>query len=183
MYAKRFSQGHWTSLGPGDEKKWYGSCNYKLEGKWNSVASQMMQRFKDTSHPVLPSASALSREILRKVKGRETIHFNADASNTELFFRIIHSVNQLSMYGVVSNWCEEFGPRPKKREPTWEKFAEENSVSKEIPKGVNSPEVNSSVCAPRTQPASGIRWRESLQNFELQSNTRQLENSHHSGAR
>ena len=23
--AKRFSQGHWTFLGPGDEKKWYGN--------------------------------------------------------------------------------------------------------------------------------------------------------------
>ena len=25
MYVKRFSQGHWTFLGPGDERKWYGS--------------------------------------------------------------------------------------------------------------------------------------------------------------
>ena len=22
-YAKRFSQGHWTFIGPGDEKKWF----------------------------------------------------------------------------------------------------------------------------------------------------------------
>ena len=54
-------------------------------------------------------ASALSRGILRTLKGIETIHFNADASNTELSFRIIHSVNQLSIYGAVSNWCEQFG--------------------------------------------------------------------------
>ena len=27
--AKRFSQGQWTFLGFGDEKKWYGNCNYK----------------------------------------------------------------------------------------------------------------------------------------------------------
>ena len=26
-----------------------------------------------------------------------------------LFFRIIHSVKQLSIYGAVSNWCEQFG--------------------------------------------------------------------------
>ena len=32
-YAKRFSQGHWTSLGPGDEKKWYGTLTYTPEGK------------------------------------------------------------------------------------------------------------------------------------------------------
>ena len=48
-YAKRFSQGHWTFLGPGDEKKWYGNCKYKPEGKWNSIASQMVQRFKETT--------------------------------------------------------------------------------------------------------------------------------------
>ena len=32
-----------------------------------------------------------------------------DASNTELLFRIIHSVSQRSIYGAVSNWCEPFG--------------------------------------------------------------------------
>ena len=38
MYAKKLSQGHWTFLGPGDEKKkkWYGNCNYHPEGKWSS---------------------------------------------------------------------------------------------------------------------------------------------------
>ena len=67
-----------------------------LEGKWDSIGSQMVQRCKETGHPVCTSASALSRGILRTLKGKETIHFNADASNTELLFRIIHSVNQLS---------------------------------------------------------------------------------------
>ena len=32
-YAKKFSQGHWTFLGPGDEKKWYGQTKYPAEGK------------------------------------------------------------------------------------------------------------------------------------------------------
>ena len=49
---------------------------------------------------------------------------------TQLLFRIIHSVNQLSMYGAVSNWCEQFGlTRGRKgtrkafleRENTWPK--------------------------------------------------------------
>ena len=43
------------------------------------------------------------------LEGKETIHFNADASNTKLLFRIIHSVNQHSIYGAVSNWCAQFG--------------------------------------------------------------------------
>ena len=107
-YAKRFSQGHWTFLGLGDEKKWYGTLLYTPEGQWDSTLDQMVERFKDTDHPVFKNTSALSRGILNK-NNRDTIHFNADASNTELLFPIIHSVNQLSTYGAVSNWCEQFG--------------------------------------------------------------------------
>ena len=75
MYAKRFSQGRWTFFCPGDEKKWYGGCNYKPEGKWNSIASRRVHRFKETGHPIFTSAGALSRGILRKLIGKETIHF------------------------------------------------------------------------------------------------------------
>ena len=53
----------------------------------------MVQRYKETGHPVFTCASALSRGVLRSLKGRETIHFTEDLSNTELLFRIIHSVN------------------------------------------------------------------------------------------
>ena len=73
-YAKRFSQGHWTFLGPGDEKKWYGTLPYTPEGKWDSTADQMVERFKDTGHPVFKSISALSRGILKKKNGRDTIN-------------------------------------------------------------------------------------------------------------
>ena len=72
-YAKRFLQGHWTFLGLGVEKKWYGTLPYTPEGK-------------DTGHPVFKSISALSRGILEKKNGQDTTHFNADASNTELSF-------------------------------------------------------------------------------------------------
>ena len=70
---------------------------------------------RKTSHPVFTSVSALTRGILRKFQGTESIHFSADVSNTELSFRISHSVNQRSIFGAVSNWCEEFGPRPNER--------------------------------------------------------------------
>ena len=108
-YAKRFSRGHWTFLGPGDEKKWYGTLPCTFEGKWNFTATRMVERFNDTGHPVFKSIRALSRGILKKKNGRDTIHFNADASNTELLFRMIHSVNQLSIYGAVTKWCKQFG--------------------------------------------------------------------------
>ena len=44
-YAKKFSQGHRTFLGLGDEQTWFGKAKYPPEGKWESVASQMVQRF------------------------------------------------------------------------------------------------------------------------------------------
>ena len=109
--AKRFSRGHWTY-----EKKWYGTLSHTLEGKWVSTATQMVERFKETNHPVFKSISALSRGILKRTKNRDTTHFNADASNTELLFRTIHSANQLSIYGAVSTWCEEFGLKPNERD-------------------------------------------------------------------
>ena len=54
--------------------------------------------FKDTCRPVFQSIGALSPGILKKKNGRNTIHFDADASNTALLFRIILSVNQLSVF-------------------------------------------------------------------------------------
>ena len=73
-----------------------------------------IQRYRSSS--ILKSTSAFSRGILKKKKGRDTKHFNADASNTELLFRIIHSVNQLSIYGAVSNCCEQFGLTDEEKE-------------------------------------------------------------------
>ena len=42
---------------------------YKLQtrGKWNSITSQMVQRFKETGHQVFTSASDLNRGNLRKL--------------------------------------------------------------------------------------------------------------------
>ena len=50
-YAKRFSRGHWSFLGPGDEKKWNGTLNYTPEGKWDSIGTEIVGRFKETGHP------------------------------------------------------------------------------------------------------------------------------------
>ena len=52
--------------------------------KENGIPSphKMMERFKETNHPVFKSISALSRGILKRKNNRDTIHFNADASNS-----------------------------------------------------------------------------------------------------
>ena len=128
----------------------------------------MVLRFKETCHPIFTSASALSRGILRKLKGKETIHFYADTSNTELLFRIIQCANQLSFFGAFSTWWEELGLKPYERGP---KLADkENSVHREMLKSVDSQEVKSVVFAQRTRAASGNGLRENLQNFQSLSN-------------
>ena len=68
------------------KKKWYGTLSYTPEEQWDSTATQMVERFKETNHPVFKSISALSRGTLKRQGGRDTIHFNADSSNTQLLF-------------------------------------------------------------------------------------------------
>ena len=72
-YAMRFSQWHWTLLGPGSEEKWYGSSSYAQTGEWNSTANKMVQRFKETGHLVFKSINALSRGILKQKKDKDTL--------------------------------------------------------------------------------------------------------------
>ena len=52
--------------------------------------------------------SILSLGILKQKKGRTSIHFNGDSMSTELLFQTVHSVNQLTVYGAVANWCYQF---------------------------------------------------------------------------
>ena len=82
----------------------------------------------------------LSRGILKKKNGRDTIHFNADASNTELLFRIIHSVNQISIHGAVSNWCEQFGLTEEEKEQE-RPLGRKESVTNGVLSSVNFQEV------------------------------------------
>ena len=97
----------------------------------------MVVRFKDTGHPVFKSISALSRGILKQKNRRETIHFNADASNNELLYRAIHSATQLSIYGAVACWCEEFDLKP---DETSERLTK--TENEQILKDVRPQEVN-----------------------------------------
>ena len=87
-YSNRFLPGHWTFLGPGSEKKWYGNS---YDGQRDRTAHNIVQQLKETGHPIFTATSALSRGILKQRKGRSTIHFNEEFMNTELLFQTIHS--------------------------------------------------------------------------------------------
>ena len=68
----------------------------------------MMIKFGESGHPVFHATSPLSRGTLKsKGGGKLSIHFCAGGGTIETVFSTIISVNQLSMYGAVSDLCEE----------------------------------------------------------------------------
>ena len=109
VFAKIFPAGRWSFLGPGSEKKWYSTCNEIPRGERDRVAELMMIKFRDSGHPVFRATSPLSRGTLKsKGGGKLSIHYCADGDTIETFFRTIISVNQLSIFGAVSDVCEEY---------------------------------------------------------------------------
>ena len=69
----------------------------------------MMINFGESGHPVFRATSPLSLGTLKsRGGGKLSIHFCADGERLKLFFRTIISVNQLSIYGAVSDLCEEY---------------------------------------------------------------------------
>ena len=109
VYASRFSPGRWSFLRPGSEKKWYSTHESKPQGEWDRVAELMMITFSESGHPVFRSTSPFSRGVLKnKGGGTLSIHFCAGEGTLETVFSTVISVNQLSIYGAVSDLGEEY---------------------------------------------------------------------------
>ena len=105
VLAKRFGVGQWSFIGPGSailQRIAHKELGIKKLTKccWNSQKS---------GHPTFRATTPLSRRILKsKGHGKLSIHFTADNPTIETIFRIIISVNQLSICGAVAAICEEF---------------------------------------------------------------------------
>ena len=111
-FAKRFGIGQWSFIGPGSEKKWYPSEN-NPQGEWDRIAEDMLLEFAKSGHPIFRATTPLSRGKLKsKGKGKVSIHFCAEPETIDTIYRIILSVNQLSVYGAVAAICEEFVGQP-----------------------------------------------------------------------
>ena len=111
-FAKRFGIGQWSFIGPGSEKKWYPSEN-NPQGEWDRIAEEMLLEFAKSGHPIFRATTPLSRGKLKsKGKGKVSIHFCAEPETIDTIYRIILSVNQLSVYGAVAAICEEFVGQP-----------------------------------------------------------------------
>ena len=109
LFAKRFPAGRWSFYGPGSEKKWYSTYIDRPRGEWARVAESMMIRFGESGHPVFRATSPLSRGTLKSKGGvKLSMPFCADEGTIETVFRTIISVNHLSIYGAVSDLCDEY---------------------------------------------------------------------------
>ena len=79
------------------------------QGAWDNIAEKMLLEFAESGHPVFRATTPLSRGTLKsKGRGKLSIHFAADQDTIDTIYRIILSVNQLSVYGAVAAICEEF---------------------------------------------------------------------------
>ena len=68
----------------------------------------MLLEFAESGCPIFRATTPLSRGQLKsKGHGKLSIHFAADQETIEIIYRIIVSVNQLSLYGTVAEICEE----------------------------------------------------------------------------
>ena len=107
--AKKFGIGQWSFIGPSSEKKWYSMGEDSPQGTWDHIAERMLLEFAESDCPIFRATTRLSRGKLRsKGHGKFSIHYCADQATIEAIFRIIVSVNQLSLYGAVANMCEEY---------------------------------------------------------------------------
>ena len=98
VLARKFGVGQWSFIGPSSEKKWYSAEN-SPQGAWDNIAEEMLLDFAESGHPTFRATAPLSRSIIKsKGHGKLSIHFTADEYTIETIFRIIISVNQLSIY-------------------------------------------------------------------------------------
>ena len=107
-YARKFPRGHWSFLGPGSEKKWYGTYTDKPNGSWDKIAENMMTNFSDSGHPIFRASSPFERGELRsKEHGKKSLHFNGCDENIEWLLRTVISANPLSVDGAAADFCNE----------------------------------------------------------------------------
>ena len=78
-FPERIGAGQWAFLGPGSEKKWYSISEDSPQGEWDEMA-ELMKNCRSTIAP--------TRKRLK------------------LFFAQLF-VNHLSIYGAVSDLCED----------------------------------------------------------------------------
>ena len=138
-YARRFPRGRWSFLGPGSEKKWYGTHSDKPDGSCSRTAEIMMlQLHTESCHQICVASSRFERGELRsKAHGKKSIHFNGSEEHLELLLRTIISASQLSVYGARADLCMELSEDSESSEKP---EASDHLETMEIPAGSHTNE-------------------------------------------
>ena len=106
VLARRFGIGQWSFIGPGSEKKLYSSEN-SPQGAWDDIAEQVLLEFAESGHPTFRARTPLSR-VSSKAKDVENCQYiSLQMETIDTIYRIIISVNQLSIYRAAAAICEE----------------------------------------------------------------------------
>ena len=157
-YASTFNEGHWAFLGPRRRKQ---VVSRKSNRSWWQVdlrASQTVEDFESSKHPVFEGLSPLGRGILKEKNNRDTIHFNGEYCNIDLLYRIVHSAIQLCIYGAVTKLCgTNSGEASQSRLESAHKISLETQRKQEHLKSV--------VDIPSLPHASGNRMLQNLKDF------------------
>ena len=96
-YARRFPFGRWSFLGPGLEKTWYKTCSDKPNKEWDRTATK-------TGDPVF---RASRKRAVRQKRTWQKVHpVRRSWRKHRDAFRKVISVNQLSIHGVLEDWCK-----------------------------------------------------------------------------
>ena len=156
------------------EKKISGTMimrvSLKVNGTFVLQRCWAISRIRDIH--CLKGVSPLGRGILKKTKGKDTIHFNGEYSNVDLLHGTVHSANQLCIHGAVTKWCEtQSGTDSGKRSnPGYEsapRTLKENDMKRGEPKSL--------VDIPKLTPALGSRMLQNMKGFESMRRGSQIE--------
>ena len=126
LHARRLGAGQWSSIGPGSEKKWYCISEDSPQGVWDKMAEKMMLTFAESGHPVFRATCWNSQKVIvqfsavrahcpeddSKAKDMENCVYTMQPiwKRLKLFFPIIVSANQLSLYGAVAESVKSTKP-------------------------------------------------------------------------
>ena len=109
-YVRMFLCGRWSFLGPGSEKKWGENCSDEPDGNLcrNCRNDDTPIKYRIWSpnffeHPVLLKEESWTAKNMAKSLHTSTIM----KGNIDMLLRTVISVNQLSIYGALTDLCKE----------------------------------------------------------------------------
>ena len=99
----------------------------------------------------------------RDTKGEIYSRHHGEHCNVDLLFRIVHSTNQLCVYGAVTKWC---GNKPRSNSGEAIQSRPESARRKPREIQIKQEDLKSLVDTPRLPQASGNRMLQNLKDFK-----------------